>query len=48
MVFVSGLAETVQAAPILAGPVFLKVKNISIFLQKVSNKEKCYPDFWTC
>ena len=33
--------ENGPAALVLAGSVFLKVKNKSPFLQKASNKEKC-------
>ena len=29
------------AAPVLAGPVFLKVKTKFLFLQKASNKQNC-------
>ena len=35
-------------SPVLAGPVFLKVKNKVHFYKKASNKQKCYGDFWTC
>ena len=36
------------AAPVLAGPFFLKSKNKIPFLNLASNKQKCYCDFWTC
>ena len=33
---------------VLAGPLFLKIKNKISIYQKPSNKQKYYDDFWAC